>query len=394
MQPTGHVKLNDESFERLKRTLQLNVEAHRLRKEKKDLLPQVLGIKLTNRCNLRCNHCYQWNEDGYHRDMAREEQMLDLDIGLFEKVLAETQSIKSRLYLWGGEPLFHRNITEILDLLTKYQRETIICTNAHFLDKHFPAICRISESLELLIAVEGFEAQHDSLRGKGSFNRVMSQIDELMRLRKAGIYKGKVSIHCVISDGSINRLYELMEFFEDKGIDLVLLCFPWYIADETSREMDAFVKERFGWLIDAPNGTTRHTWDAFKYCVSPINVDALIADIKRINARIWKTKIRYQPGLEFDEIEGFIRGKSMTARCATKCSVLNTRVDITPNGKVSACKFFSEFVVGNLNHESLQEIWNSDAYGGIRSILGDKLSPACSKCNVLYLQEHSIPFNI
>ena len=28
-------------------------------------IPYVIGIKLTNRCNLRCKHCYEWNESGY-----------------------------------------------------------------------------------------------------------------------------------------------------------------------------------------------------------------------------------------------------------------------------------------------------------------------------------------
>jgi len=394
MQPKSQLELNTQSFELLKRTLRLNVEAQRLRKGTEASLPQVLGIKLTNRCNLRCNHCYQWNESGYHQDMEREEQMLDLDISVFKRILNETRAVKSRLYLWGGEPLFHRNIAEILDLLAEDPRETIICTNAHYLEKHLPALCKISENLELLIAVEGFESQHDSLRGKGSFNKVMSQIDELMRLRKEGIFKGKISIHSVINDGMINRLYELMEFFESKGIDLVLLCFPWYISEETSHEMNAFVTEKFGWLIEAPTGAKRHTWDAFKYRISPLNINSLVADLKRINERVWKTRIRYQPGLDFDEVEAFVRGQTMTARCATKCSVLTTRVDIMPTGKVSACKFFSEFVVGNLHNESLQEMWNSEAYEGIRQVFDQGLSPACSKCNVLYLQEHSIPVNI
>ena len=394
MQPKQLLELNPKSFDLLKRTIRMNVEAQRLHKANDFALPQVLGIKLTNRCNLRCSHCYQWNADGYHQDMERAEQSLDLDIGLFEKILAETRTVKSRLYLWGGEPLFHRNIAQILDLLAQDQRETILCTNAHFLDRHLPALCRISDRLEFLIAVEGFEQQHDALRGNGSFFKVMSQIDELIKLRREGSFKGKISIHCVINDGIINRLFELMEFFESKGVDLVLLCFPWYISEETSREMDKFVTDNFEWLIEAPTGTRRHTWDAFKYRISPLNITALIADLQRINARAWKTRIRYQPGLDFDEVEAFIRGEAMTARCATKCSVLNTRVDITPNGKVSACKFFSEFVVGDINNESLEDIWKSEPYTGIRRVFERGLSPACSKCNVLYLQEHSMPIDI
>jgi radical SAM protein with 4Fe4S-binding SPASM domain len=392
MQPSSKLTLNEQSGALLLRTVKHVVEARRQREARPLNLPETLGIKLTNRCNLRCAHCYQWNESGYHRDMGRSEQNLDLDIALFERLLEETRPVKSRLYLWGGEPLVHRNIEHILELLEQDPRETTICTNAHFIGNHIDALCRISENLELLIAVEGFESEHDSLRGKGSFNKVMSTIDELLGLRAEGRFKGKLSLHTVISDGMIGRLYELVELYESKVIDLVLLCFPWYIAEETSREMDAFVLDKFDWLMDPAKG--RHTWDAFKYRIAPENLDALMADLRRINSRTWTTKVRYQPGLEFDEIEEFVRGKSMTARCATTCRVLHTRTDITADGNVSACKFFSEFSVGNLRDHTLSTLWQSEQYNRIRQTFGQQLSPACSKCNVLYLHAHSTPLHI
>ena len=392
MQPNSKLNLNEQSGELLLRTVKQVVEARRRREASQLSLPETLGIKLTNRCNLRCAHCYQWNESGYHRDMSRSEQNLDLPVEIFERLLEETRRVKSRLYLWGGEPLVHRQIERILELLERDPRETVFCTNAYFITKHLDALCRLSENLEFLIALEGFEVEHDALRGNGSFQKVIGAIDLLLRLRAEGRFKGKISVHTVINDRMIGRFYELMEFYESIGIDLVLLTFPWYISEETSREMDAFVLDKFDWLIEPTQG--RHTWDAFKYHIAPELVDALIADLARINVRTWTSQIRYQPGLEFDEVEAFIRGQSMTARCATKCAVLQSRADITPTGDVSACKFFSEFKVGNLREHSIGELWQSEQYDQIRQIFGRQLSPACSKCNVLYLHEHSTPLHI
>jgi radical SAM protein with 4Fe4S-binding SPASM domain len=392
MQPSSTLTLNEQSGPLLLRTVKHAVEARRQRQASRLNLPETLGIKLTNRCNLRCAHCYQWNESGYHRDMGRSEQNLDLDIAVFERLLEETRPVKSRLYLWGGEPLVHREIERILQLLEADPRETIICTNAYFVGKHIDVLCRISESLELLIAIEGFQFEHDALRGPGSFQKVMGSLDEFLRLRAEGRFRGKLSIHTVINDRMIGRLYELVELFQSKGIDLVLLCFPWYISDGTSREMDAFVRDKFDWLIDVADG--RHSWDAFKYHIAPESVEPLMEELRRINERMWTTRVRYQPGLEFDEIESFIRGEAMTARCATTCRVLQTRADITPTGNVSACKFFSEFSVGNLHEHSLGVLWQSEPYDRIRRIFGQQLSPACSKCNVLYLHEHSTPLHI
>ncbi|RCW43486.1 radical SAM/SPASM domain-containing protein [Paenibacillus prosopidis] len=391
MQPTSKVKMDEKSFEILKRTIRNVVVPHRERKldpAYKTVMPEVVAVKLTNRCNLRCKHCYQWNESGYHHDMEQAEQNLDIDTEVFRRMLEETRETKSRLYLWGGEPLFHRNIEDILLMLENDPRETTICTNAYLIEKYEEALCRISPNLELLIAIEGFEKEHDLLRGKGSFSKVMDQIDRLLLLRRQGIFHGKISVHSVINDSMIGRLYELMEFFEQKGIDLVLLCFPWYISHEATGEMDGFFREQFDWLKELEENQ-RSSWHAFKYHIDPDNVGSLMDDLKRINERMWQTRIRYQPGLDFDEIEGFVSGNAMTSRCATKCLALSTRADITPSGNVSACKFFSEFSVGNLHQQSLSDIWNSEAYDRIRRTLGEQLSPACSKCNVLYLHGSS-----
>ncbi|KAA8746138.1 radical SAM/SPASM domain-containing protein [Paenibacillus sp. UASWS1643] len=391
MQPSSKVALDAKAFEVLKRTMKNVVIPHRKRKLDpafKTEMPEVVALKLTNRCNLRCKHCYQWNESGYHHDMDKTEQNLDMDTAIFQRVLNETRATKSRLYLWGGEPLFHRDIREILAMLEEDPRETTICTNAYLIQKYEEELCRISPDLELLIAIEGFEKEHDLIRGKGSFNKVMEQIDKLLLLREQGKFQGKISVHSVINDSMIGRLHELMNFFEKKGIDLVLLCFPWFISHETSEQMDTFFQEEFQWLNPSEDHR-RSSWHAFKYHIKPENVPALMEDLRQINARTWKTRIRYQPGLDFDEIEDFVSGNSMTSRCATTCLALSTRADITPTGNVSACKFFSEFSVGNLQAQSLSEIWNSDTYDRIRRSLGKELSPACSKCNVLYLHGSS-----
>jgi radical SAM protein with 4Fe4S-binding SPASM domain len=323
--------------------------------------------------------------------MSRAQQALDLDVSLFEKLLEETRQVGARLYLWGGEPLFHRQISRILELIDQEKRDTVICTNGVYVSKYQDQLCRISDRLELLIAVEGFEAEHDRLRGKGSFKDVMTQIENLLRLRADGQYKGKISIHTVINDRMIGRLYELMEFLEAKAVDLVLLTFPWFISEQTSRHMDRFVSEHLDWLVQPD--ARKHSWDAFKYCVGPQNVGLLMSDLERINRRVWTSAIRYQPDLDFDEIEQFVRGDPMTARCAQTCHVLNSRVDITPDGTVSACKFFSEFAVGNLNDKRLSDMWRSGAYERLREVLGKQLSPACSKCSVLYLHAHSTPLH-
>ena len=147
--------------------------------------------------------------------------------------------------------------------------------------------------------------------------------------------------------------------------------------------MDRYFIEHFSWLkkLDEKNISS---WHAFKYQFNPDKLDDLTSELKRINERLWNIRVRYQPGLDFDEIEEFIHGDEMTSRCGTNCLALSTRMDIAPDGQVMACKFFSEFSPGSLNESGLKEVWDSEAYDKIRDIINNGgLTPACSKCSVL-----------
>jgi radical SAM protein with 4Fe4S-binding SPASM domain len=389
MQPKCDVKWDKKSFEILKKTMRSISVPKRERGTNSRFatdLPENVGVKLTNRCNLRCKHCYQWNDTGYHRKLAKDIQKQDIDLGIMAKILNSTRKTKSRLYLWGGEPLCHHEFDQIADLLVNDPREVAVCTNGILIDRNLNSIIKISPNLELLIGIEGFEPEHDAIRGEGNFRKTLDNIKLLLDLREKGEFRGKISIHTVVNDGMIGKLYNLLEFYEQIDIDMVLLCFPWYLSEATSKKMDEYVSEKFNWLIDMGGG--KKSWHAFKYRLAQANIEPLLREIEKINERVWKIRIRYQPGLEFDEITDFVSGNERPGQRMTKCLAVSTRMDVTPEGKVIACKHFDEFMLGDLNQQDLKEIWNCAAYERVRETIDEGLMPVCSKCNALYL--HSI----
>lgn len=198
-------------------------------------LPYILGFKLTNRCNLRCKTCYEWNEQGYHHNMTDEMKNQELDIELFDKVMRETSSVKSNVYLWGGEPLFYHDFTKLSYIMERENRISAMCTNGILIEPHLDDILRFDHNLELLIAVDGFEEENDDIRGKGNFQKVTSNIKSLMELRRKGEFEGKVSIHCVLSGNMVGKMYEFLEYMEELGVDSVIVCYPWYISEKNVR---------------------------------------------------------------------------------------------------------------------------------------------------------------
>src|SRR5438128_3989890 len=143
-------------------------------------LPEEVSFKLTNRCDLRCTHCYQWNETGYHHQLVPAEKHGDLALSIVAKVLDATRALKSNVYLWGGEPLSYQEWDGLVDLLAKDLRWTSICTNGTLIEKRLKSLMKISSHLEVSVSVDGFEKEHDSLRGPGSFRRTMNGLRLLL----------------------------------------------------------------------------------------------------------------------------------------------------------------------------------------------------------------------
>ncbi|HEQ71771.1 MAG TPA: radical SAM protein [Spirochaetia bacterium] len=387
MQPKTEVTFDRATFGRLARTVRnMSVGRRRLKTDPGFALrlPDEIGIQLTNRCNLRCAHCFQWNKDGFFKNFEKAVQQEEIDFAVVEKILAQTMSVKSNLYLWGGEPLCYSAWDRLSLLLEKDPRWTVFCTNGIDVEKKLESLLRISSHLAMLMSVEGFEAEHDAVRGNGTYKKVMRNIELLLELKRRHIFKGEVSVNCVISENMLGRLYELAELFEGLGINTLYFCFPWYIPETSARTMDEYFKREFAWLRElAPEH--RASWHSYSYHLDPTLTDAVRADLQRISGRPWKIRLRYQPALKEHEIEGFIRGDEICAQHRSTCVGLTNRMNVMPDGKVTACKLFPEFAIGDLTHSSVEAVWNSEIFRRVRIVLQHGLMPVCSKCILLYL---------
>jgi radical SAM protein with 4Fe4S-binding SPASM domain len=386
MQPISKVKLDNKSFDIMKKTIKNISVAKRGRENDSSFstaLPVIVGLKLTNRCNLRCKHCYEWNEEGYHHNMDVHTQNAEMPIEIVRKIMDETREAKSNLYLWGGEPLMYSHFDELAELIEKDNRITAICTNGIELENKMDSILKMGPLLELLIPLEGFEAENDAIRGIGTYHKVIKAMDTLLELRKKNIFQGKISLHIVVNEKMLGEFYEFISIFEEKGVDAIFLCFPWYISDDTSIKMTSYYKKNFDFIRGKEQ--TKYSWDAFKFGLDPSYTPVLLEEMKRIMSKEWRMRVRFQPDLRFEDVHSFLDGTYIPVQGQRKCLSISTRMDVLPDGSVSSCKHFPEFTVGDLNTAGVKELWNSEAFKKIRGIIDRELMPVCSKCNNLYL---------
>lgn len=137
-------------------------------------------IQITERCNLRCVHCFV-NSETNGNEMSKEF--------LIEHVLPYLRSIDTeRVTLTGGEPFCHKDIFGILDLLSSEFSSITICTNGTLIDSE--VLCKLSvyKNLKLNVSLDGFSSEsHDRFRGRlGAFEKTISCIHGLDKIGKMG----------------------------------------------------------------------------------------------------------------------------------------------------------------------------------------------------------------
>lgn len=183
----------------------------------------------------------------------------------------------------------------------------------------------------------------------------------------------------------VHRLYELVNFFETKGIDTLFLSFPWYLSDETSTKMDQYFARNFNWECTERDGE-RPSWHAYKYRLNPEQAQTLVNEFKKISNRVWKLKLRIQPDLELEDIEEFIQGSDRPVQNKTCCLAIKNRMDIFPNGDVISCKLFphEQLTAGNLFNEEVNQVWLGEKFTRIRKTIDNGLMPVCAQCSLLY----------
>jgi MoaA/NifB/PqqE/SkfB family radical SAM enzyme len=379
--------LDDGDLSRLIEQARWNSLASRARDATGLKLPGEIGLQLTNRCNLRCSHCFQWGETGQYHELSRFIQNLELDLDIIRAILLETRDIRSRLYVWGGEPLVYRRYGELMSLLAEDPRWTVVCTNGIGVERHIKAMKPASGMLTMLVSLDGFERQNDAMRTKGAFARTVQSIETLIRARRDKEFLGEISVAAVLSDDLIDELYEFARFVETLGVNTLHLNYPWHITAESARRMDAYYDANFAWLEAEAlfDASARRSWWSYDYKIASGRADAIRAQLDRIHAEPWSMRLKVQPALQDGELAPFLDGAETAPGGRSQCISIQTRLSVLPSGRVTTCKLFPEFTIGDLTKQSVGEVWRSERAQRVRSILASQLTPVCSRCVQLYL---------
>jgi len=134
---------------------------------------------ITERCNLRCAHCYQ---DSYRSKELDLPELLSI-LDQFRAFIAARPGATGHITVTGGEPFARRDFLSLLDVFAanRQQFSFAILTNGTFIDAAMAShLGRLKPSF-VQVSIEGTQATHDRIRGEGNFDRTVEAAQLLVQ---------------------------------------------------------------------------------------------------------------------------------------------------------------------------------------------------------------------
>lgn len=314
-------------------------------KKQLNYVEDVLNIAVTYGCNLACPHCYANAHKRLDNEMSTVEIMKIIDdlseMPWYNRV--------SRINLTGGEFFSRRDALEIIRYSYSKGFKIIVTTNGLLVSEKIANELATFSDFQVSVSLDGSCAKyHEEIRGAGTFDPTVRSIERLVDL---GI---SVGINMFVHRGNLEEIGPTLHLASQLGVAAFNSLGLMYVGRGK-----------------AENGLSK---------VPEYELNRVLFEIIRKNPTYRKLMMN---STFANQIMGIASGvKSHSCGLGTDRSVY-----IKPDGKLYPCPdtAIEPFLLGNVRHENLKEIWtNSPVLEKLRKLDIDSSNPRCSKCDVRY----------
>lgn len=307
----------------------------------------VTGVwEITMGCNMRCGHCGSSCEDALPDELTTDEALALAD---------QIADLGLRwITLSGGEPLTRRDLPLLVKRLSSQSVAVNIITNGWILEPELIQELKDSGISTIAISLDGLKETHDSIRQKGSYDRIFKTFKAL---QGAGVATGAVT---TVSNANLSELPEMRKALMDNGIK------SWQL--QIGFPMGNF-KERPEWVI-APEKVN----DLIDFCYETAmegEINVYPADCLGYYS---EKELKIRQKVNKSDVKSMWRG------CNAGIRVLG----FLHNGDIIGCTSIRDrsFIEGNIRDKSLREIWeNPEGFAWRKKMTKDKLAGDCTTCN-------------
>ena len=277
---------------------------------------------LTERCNLRCRHCYQGR--GKVREMTAGEVKREIDGGtqMFQAWEEEHGiRVSPSIHFTGGEPFLYRGLLDVIAYSKAKSYGVAMMTNGCLITKERAKKVSHLGISDIQVSLEGPPVLHASIRGRGSFHAAAKGVEHLVA---AG---NRVSANVTLSRLNVDKIEETVDVARAMGFNGI------------------------GFSRMVPCGRGKALLDQF---LTPQELKSAYQKILSMNTPTFEV-------VSGDPLTGTLLGTIPSAGChltLSGCSAGFSGVTITSDGSVMPCRRIG-LIAGSLKKKSLRAIWAS-----------------------------------
>lgn len=295
---------------------------------------------ITEKCNLRCKHCY--HED-YQQYGIEIEQLLGIGNHLCDAI--KQWGKVGSFSITGGEPFLRADVVfELLNLFDTRDEvhQVDILTNGTLIDENIISQLKKYKKLRRIqLSLEGLQETNDDVRGAGHFDLTLSKIKQLI--------DNNLTVCVMMTIGAHNQheVLPLAELLGDLGVEAFVL--DRFIPEGQSHELQK-------WVL-----TANELKSVYEKCYDYFN--------KSLKPRMLLYRTLFCLLNPQDEHIGAM------------CSVGNNALTIMPDGDVYPCRRLP-LKLGNLLETTVYDIWyTAPLLWEIRN--PDNLKGKCNGCEFI-----------
>ena len=320
--------------------------------------PLFVVWNFTNRCNLRCQHCYQ--SSGAEGDRG------ELTLGQKLEVIDQLgRAYVAMIAFAGGEPTLSGHLERCLERCRRYSMHTTLATHGGLMTAER---CRSLAALGLRYVEVSLDSvdpeKHDSFRGcSGAWRGAVEGIKNVVATdgMRAGIAM------CVHRE-NLHEVEAMLEFAVKLGVS----CFAHFNfipvgrgadmapCDITPEQRDELLRLLQGWMESKRIGVISTAPQFGRICLSNAAVDGMVSCSHAGNAAGAKARV--------------------VARYLGGCGAGRTYACLQPNGDLTPCVYMPGRVMGNVKHRSITEVFQQNQWWDMFCNRDDR-GGACGSCD-------------
>jgi len=342
----------------------------------------------TEGCNLRCPFCNQWGENGYF--LAGARPVASMDHSGMARLVSQLSPRDSFINVHGGEPFAYKHIDTLLDVLAERQFDLLITTNGTLLSKHLDALARL-RNLAFILSIDGDEANHDRIRGPGTFQTLKDGMTQLFELRRSrGMPPPLVIMSTVVCEWTTEVIEKAYDVACELGVFILNYNFRYFMPEAAGLAYEKHLKKEFGVQSSG-------AWRGW-----------VVADYEKLDFRPVSEKVRQllrakrfklRPPYVVtgpSQLRGNDYEKWFTDYLDTfgneSCFMPFYWARVHANGDLIFCPGHPDVIAGNVFRDGFMESFNSETAVKFRKHILENRFPICNRCCGLYMTNPARPF--